>query len=101
MKQKEEMLSQASEAEKKAKKYGDEAIAYRDASKRAGNSVLGSYWGSERDVNNKIANFYEEEAEILRKRATPSINSLEQYKHEREAGDPNALRLSFEEWKKL
>lgn len=31
----------------------------------------------------------------------PLINSREQYEHEREAGDPNALKLSFEEWKKL
>jgi hypothetical protein len=29
------------------------------------------------------------------------INSRSQYNHEREAGDPNALKLSFEEWKKL
>jgi hypothetical protein len=28
-------------------------------------------------------------------------NSRAQYEHEREAGDPNALRLSFQEWKKL
>lgn len=29
------------------------------------------------------------------------INSVEQYNHEREAGDPNALRLSYEDWKNL
>lgn len=29
------------------------------------------------------------------------INSRSQYNHERSIGDPNALRLSFEEWKKL
>lgn len=29
------------------------------------------------------------------------INSREQYEHERKAGDPNALKLSYEEWKKL
>ena len=28
-------------------------------------------------------------------------NSRAQYKNEREAGDPNALKLSFAEWKKL
>jgi hypothetical protein len=28
-------------------------------------------------------------------------NSRAQYEHEREAGDPNALKLSFSEWKKL
>ncbi len=31
----------------------------------------------------------------------PSVNSKAQYQSEREAGDPNALRLSFEDWKKL
>ena len=29
------------------------------------------------------------------------INSREQYESEKEAGDPNALRMSFAEWKKL
>ena len=33
--------------------------------------------------------------------AAPAANSRAQYQHEREAGDPNAQRLSFEEWKKL
>ena len=28
-------------------------------------------------------------------------NSRAQYNHERSVGDPNALKLSFEEWKKL
>jgi hypothetical protein len=28
-------------------------------------------------------------------------NSRAQYEHEKEAGDPNAVKLSFEEWKKL
>lgn len=28
-------------------------------------------------------------------------NSRAQYEHEKNAGDPNALQLSFEEWKKL
>jgi len=31
----------------------------------------------------------------------PSVNSMQQYQNERDAGDPNALRLSFEDWKKL
>ena len=31
----------------------------------------------------------------------PTINTKKQYDSEREAGDPNALRLSFEDWKKL
>ena len=28
-------------------------------------------------------------------------NSRAQYEHEKETGDPNAVKLSFEEWKKL
>ena len=31
----------------------------------------------------------------------PTINSREQYLHEKEQGDPYANSLSFEEWKKL
>jgi hypothetical protein len=31
----------------------------------------------------------------------PTINTRQQYESEKEAGDPNALKLSFEEWKKL
>jgi hypothetical protein len=30
-----------------------------------------------------------------------NANSREQYEHERKVGDPNATKLSFEEWKKL
>ena len=29
------------------------------------------------------------------------INTKQQYEAEKEAGDPNAIKLSFEEWKKL
>jgi hypothetical protein len=31
----------------------------------------------------------------------PEVNTRRQYEAEKEAGDPNALKLSFEEWKKL
>lgn len=31
----------------------------------------------------------------------PQINSRAQYDQERKAGDPHALRLSYEDWKKL
>ena len=31
----------------------------------------------------------------------PAVNSREQYELEKEQGDPYALRLSYEEWKKL
>ena len=33
--------------------------------------------------------------------AARDANSRAQYKHERDAGDPNALMLSYDEWKKL
>lgn len=46
---------------------------------------------------NMRANIVEQEQEA-RSRAP---NSREQYQHEKEQGDPNATRLSFEEWKKL
>ena len=31
----------------------------------------------------------------------PLANSRAQYEHEKEAGDPYAIRMSYEEWKKL
>jgi hypothetical protein len=46
---------------------------------------------------NMRANMVEQEQEA-RSRAP---NSREQYQHEKEQGDPNAIRLSYEEWKKL
>ena len=51
------------------------------------------------DASNALANMYEQEAENLDVRRQP--NSIQQYRHEKEQGDPNALQLSFEEWKKL
>lgn len=98
--QKADMLSRASEAEKKAQQYSNEAKAY-DSSAKKGKGPLGLDYTIGRDSARKMANFYEEEAENLQQRAMPTTNSLEQYKSEREAGDPNALRLSFAEWKKL
>ncbi len=32
---------------------------------------------------------------------TPEPNSYQQYLHEKNAGDPNATQMSYEEWKKL
>ena len=46
---------------------------------------------------NLRANMIEQEQETRSRQP----NSREQYQHEREQGDPNALKLSFEEWKKL
>ena len=47
-------------------------------------------------IGNKRLSASKEEALKMRK-----PNSRAQYEHERKAGDPNALKLSFEEWKKL
>ena len=41
------------------------------------------------------------EEEALKTLTVPEINSKRQYEAEREAGDPNALKLSFDEWKQL
>tara|TARA_R110002126_G_C10086579_1_gene464502 strand:+ start:67 stop:438 length:372 start_codon:yes stop_codon:yes gene_type:complete len=49
-----------------------------------------------RDVNRRNMEF--NQGEVNRVLET---NSREQYESEKEAGDPNALRMSFAEWKKL
>lgn len=33
--------------------------------------------------------------------ATPEPQSMQQYRHERDAGDPVALSMSYDQWKKL
>ena len=97
-----EMLRQAERAERKAKGYGAEARAYGQAEK--GSAAAMSFGASgkaskaAKEANNALANMYEKEAETMRQRAS---NSREQYEHERKAGDPNALKLSFKEWQKL
>jgi hypothetical protein len=58
-------------------------------------SVL-SGLGVQAAVMSDIKKSKEEMAEKVRK-----MNSREQYEYEKSVGDPNALRLSFEEWKKL
>jgi len=40
-------------------------------------------------------------AEMKRESRGFQMNTREQYEYEKEAGDPNAVRLSFEEWKNL
>jgi hypothetical protein len=100
MTKKQEMLSRASEADMKKKQYNEEALAY-DVSASKGKGPLGLDYTVGRDSARELANYYEQEAENLRKRTMPSINTREQYESEREAGDPNALKLSFSEWKKL
>jgi hypothetical protein len=49
-----------------------------------------------RDFNRKNMEFGQSEVNNILE-----INSRAQYESEKEAGDPNALRLSFPEWKKL
>lgn len=39
--------------------------------------------------------------EFVRATDLPKANSIQQYRAEKEAGDPYALNLSFEAWKKL
>ena len=55
---------------------------------------------SNSSADNAMANMAEMEAEIIAQRMNKT-NSRAQYEHERQAGDPNALKLSFEQWKKL
>ena len=43
----------------------------------------------------------DEEMSELTRETNRGINSRAQYEHEKQQGDPNALRLSFDEWKKL
>ena len=40
-------------------------------------------------------------AEMKRESRGFQMNTRQQYEYEKEAGDPNAVRLSFEEWKNL
>ena len=55
---------------------------------------------SNASADNAMANMAEIEAETIAQRMNKE-NSRAQYDHERQAGDPNALKLSFEQWKKL
>ena len=98
--QKAEMLKKANEADQKAKRYANDAKAYGFSASR-GKGPLGLDYTVGRDAANKMANIYEEEAEILRQRAMPSSNSRAQYNAEKAAGDPYATSMSFEEWKNL
>jgi hypothetical protein len=49
-----------------------------------------------RDINRKNMEFIQKEVNTMLE-----TNSKAQYESEREAGDPNALSMSFSEWKKL
>ena len=94
--QKNDLIDRIVDARKKSENYGGTARVARIFEKNEG---LFTDFKSRREAANSMANMYEQEAENLRVRRQP--NSREQYQHEREQGDPNALRLSFEQWKKL
>ncbi len=64
-------------------------IVYKNTRKKSDDEAYASA--------NMRANMVEQEQEA-RSRAP---NSREQYQHEKEQGDPNAIRLSYEEWKQL
>jgi hypothetical protein len=90
------------DARKKTENYASEARVNRIFEKNQSTSPLvfsQPDFKSKREAANSLANMYEQETENMRVRLQP--NSREQYQHEKEQGDPNALRLSFEEWKKL
>jgi hypothetical protein len=65
------------------------AIVYKNLRKKSDDEAYASA--------NMRANMVEQEQEAR----SMEINSREQYESERAAADPNALRLSFAEWKKL
>jgi hypothetical protein len=92
-----EMLGEALKSERKAKGYATEARVYKNA-ERGTSTPLDKHYKAEKEAKNAMANMYESEAEVMRQRAS---NSRAQYDHERKAGDPNALNLSFKEWQKL
>ncbi len=72
----------------------DPALGYRRRAEANYKENLTSEEG--RNINRKNMEFTQGEVnQIL------ETNSRAQYEHEREAGDPNALKLSFQEWKKL
>lgn len=97
MDQKADMLKRSEEAEKKAKSYGNVEKAYKYFEERSKGSLKERQTAGKQAAQH-MANMYESEAEALKVRAT---NSREQYEHEKAQGDPNATKLSFEEWKKL
>jgi len=65
------------------------AIVYKHTRKKSDDEAYASA--------NMRANMVEQEQELRMNKA----NSRAQYQDEKAAGDPNALRLSFEEWQKL
>ena len=98
-----DLINSRDEARTKSAYYANDAqhnkFLDKVRSKRFTATITQPDFKSRGDASNALANMYEQEAENLDIRRNP--NSREQYQHEKEQGDPNALRLSFEEWKKL
>lgn len=82
------------------KNLGDKSLLMDEAEiETIANDVRNRYLLGTEDKKQKKINA--ENDNFTRKVDLPKANSIEQYKHERDAGDPNALNLSFEDWKKL
>lgn len=102
--EKAEMLERASKAEKKADNYSRQMKAYEAAMPDNGGwyaKGLKNSFSKQIDAYKHLKNLALQEADMYKEGAMPTPNSREQYNHEREAGDPNALRLSYEDWKNL
>ena len=100
--EKNDLLNSRDEARKKSEYYANDAQHNSFLDKVRSRSpfiITQPDFKSRADASNAMANMYEQEAENLDVRRRP--DSIQQYQHEKETGDPNALRLSFEEWKKL
>ena len=101
--EKNDLLNSMDDARKKSAYYANDAqhnkFLDENRSRRFTATITQPDFKSRADASNAMANMYEQEAENLDVRRRP--DSIQQYRHEKEAGDPNALRLSFEEWKKL
>jgi hypothetical protein len=97
-----DLINSRDDARKKAQDYGvTEKVSRIFEQKRRGLPRLTGQpdFQPRREAATALANMYEQEAENLDIRRQP--DSIQQYRHEKEQGDPNAVRLSFEEWKKL
>jgi hypothetical protein len=85
-----------SEAEKKSNKARDEELLQNNL-----NTMKGVPSGPRGEFIRSFGEAANKKLQQDIQNASPAANSKAQYQHEREAGDPNAQRLSFEEWKKL
>ena len=101
--EKNDLINSRDDARKKSEYYENDAqhnkFLDKVRSRRFTATITQPDFKSSGDASTALANMYEQEAENLDIRRQP--NSIQQYRHEKEQGDPNALQLSFEEWKKL